>query len=62
MKKFLRIIFLIVIILSALISVRYAIDLYRTKYTPRYLKGNEPLPGMTYHQAPCSPCGNGTNC
>ncbi len=40
MKKFLRIMFLIVIILSALISVRYAIDLYRTKYTPRYLKGN----------------------
>lgn len=40
MKQFLRITFLIVIILSALISVRYAIDLYRTKYTPRYLNGN----------------------
>ncbi len=40
MKKFLRTVFLIVIIFSALISVRYAIDLYRTKYVPRYLKGN----------------------
>ncbi len=40
MKKIIRIVFLIVIIFSALISVRYAIDLYRTKYSPRYLNGN----------------------
>ncbi len=40
MKKLLRTIFMMIIIFSALISVRYAIDLYRTKYVPRYLKGN----------------------
>lgn len=40
MKRFLRIIFLFVILCSALISVRYAVELYRTKYAPRYLKGN----------------------
>ena len=40
MKNCLRILFLIVIICSAAVSVKYAVDLYRTKYTPRYLKGN----------------------
>lgn len=40
MKNFLRILFLTVIVCSALISVSYATELYRTKYTPRYLKGN----------------------
>lgn len=40
MKSFIRILFLIVIICSAVISVRYAVELYRSKYTPRYLKGN----------------------
>ncbi len=40
MKKFLQILFLTVIVCSALISVSYAAELYRTKYTPRYLKGN----------------------
>lgn len=40
MKKFLRIVFLIIIICSAAISVRYAVEIYRTKYAPRYLKGN----------------------
>ena len=37
MKSFIRILFLIVIICSAVISVRYAAELYRNKYTPRYL-------------------------
>lgn len=40
MKYFVRIIFLLIIICCALISVRYAVELYRTKYAPRYLKGN----------------------
>lgn len=40
MKKCMRIIFLIVILFSAFVSVKYAAELYRTKYTPRYLKGN----------------------
>lgn len=40
MKNLLRILFLTVIVCSALISVSYATELYRTKYTPRYLKGN----------------------
>lgn len=40
MKNFLRIIFLLIICCCALISVRYAIEMYRTKYAPRYLKGN----------------------
>ena len=31
---------LLVIICSAVISVRYAVELYRSKYAPRYLKGN----------------------
>lgn len=40
MKKCMRIMFLIVILCSAAVSVKYAVELYRTKYTPRYLKGN----------------------
>jgi hypothetical protein len=40
MKYFIRIIFLLIIVFCALISVRYAVELYRTKYAPRYLKGN----------------------
>lgn len=40
MKKILRFIFLIIILCSALISVRYAVEIYRTKYAPRYIKGN----------------------
>lgn len=40
MKKFLQIMLLLVIICSAAVSVRYAMELYRNKYTPRYLKGN----------------------
>lgn len=40
MKQFLRIVFLLIIICSAVISVHYAAQLYRTKYAPRYLKGN----------------------
>lgn len=38
MKQFLRILFLIVIVCSAAVSVNYAVQLYRTKYTPRYLR------------------------
>ena len=40
MKYFLRIVFLLVIICSALVSVRYAVEMYRSKYATRYLKGN----------------------
>lgn len=40
MKQFLRFVFLMIIICSALISVRYAIALYRDRYAPHYLKGN----------------------
>ena len=40
LKYFLRIVFLLVIVCSALISVRYAVEMYRTKYAPRYLKGD----------------------
>lgn len=40
MKQFLRILLLIVIVCSAVISVRYAVELYRTKYRPRYFNGN----------------------
>lgn len=39
-KTILRCIFLLIIICSEVVSVRYAIEIYRTKYTPRYLKGN----------------------
>ena len=40
MKKIGQILCLAVILCSAVISVHYASQLYRTKYTPRYLKGN----------------------
>jgi len=40
MKNVIRILFLLVIICSAVISVRYAVEMYRDKYAPRYLKGN----------------------
>ncbi|GEM_PF-1985272 len=40
MKKCMRFLFLLVIICSAVVSVGYAAELYRTKYTPRYLNGN----------------------
>ena len=40
MKNVIRVLFLLVIICSAVVSVRYAVELYRNKYTPRYLKGN----------------------
>ena len=40
MKKFIQIMLLLVIVCSAAVSVSYAVELYRTKYTPRYLKGN----------------------
>ena len=40
MKNFCKIMLLLVIICSAAISVHYAVQLYRDKYAPRYLKGN----------------------
>lgn len=40
MKQFLKILLLVVIVCSAVISVRYALELYRTKYRPRYFTGN----------------------
>ena len=40
MKQFLRIVFLLIIICSAAVSINYAVQVYRTKYAPRYLKGN----------------------
>lgn len=40
MKKLFRSLFLIVIIGSAVVSVRYAAALYQTKYAPRYLSGS----------------------
>ena len=40
MKKLLRILFLLVILCSAVLSVSYAVQVYRGKYAPRYLKGN----------------------
>lgn len=38
MKKFLKIVFLLIIICSAAVSVNYAMQVYRTKYAPRYLR------------------------
>ena len=38
MKRFLKIVFLLVIVCSAAISVNYALQVYRTKYAPRYLR------------------------
>jgi len=40
MKGFCKAMLWIIIILSAAVSVHYAAELYRTKYAPRYLKGN----------------------
>ena len=40
MKTFCKILLLTVIVCCAAISVHYAAELYRTKYAPRYLKGN----------------------
>lgn len=40
MKVALRILFLLAIACSAAISVTYAVNLYRERYAPRYLKGN----------------------
>ncbi len=40
MKYVIRILMLIAVIFCVFISVRYAVEMYRTKYAPRYLKGN----------------------
>lgn len=40
MKRLMQCVFLMIIACSAAVSVHYAMELYRTKYTPRYLKGN----------------------
>jgi hypothetical protein len=40
MKMTLRILLLLAIVCSAAVSVKYASDLYHTRYAPRYLKGN----------------------
>jgi hypothetical protein len=40
MKRLMQLVFLMIIACSAAVSVHYAMELYRTKYTPRYLKGN----------------------
>jgi hypothetical protein len=40
MKHLIRILLCIVIACAALYSVRYAVQIYRTKYAPRYLNGN----------------------
>lgn len=39
MKKLMQITLLLIIAVSAVISISYALDLYRTKYVPRYLPG-----------------------
>ena len=39
MKKFVQVMFLVMIACSALLSVQYAVRLYRDKYRPRYLTG-----------------------
>lgn len=39
MKKLIQIMLLVVIACSAVISIQYAVELYRTKYAPRYLSG-----------------------
>ncbi len=40
MKQFVKIVLLVAIFCTAVISVRYAMELYRTKYRPRYFTGN----------------------
>ncbi len=40
MKSVVRYLLLAVIVCSAVISVRYAVELYQTKYAPRYLDGS----------------------
>lgn len=39
MKKLIRFMLLAVIVCSAVVSLRCAMELYRTKYAPRYLAG-----------------------
>lgn len=40
MKQFIRVLFWIAIACAAAVSVRRAVQIYQTKYAPRYLKGN----------------------
>lgn len=40
MKLTIRILFLLVIVCCAAVSVKCAVSLYRDRYAPRYLKGN----------------------
>lgn len=40
MKTVCKLTLWLIIICSAAVSVHYAVQLYRTKYAPRYLKGN----------------------
>jgi hypothetical protein len=40
MKNLIRYTLLLVIVCSAVVSLTYAVELYRTKYAPRYLGGD----------------------
>jgi len=40
MKQFVKFFLLAVILCTAVVSVIYAVQLYRTKYRPRYFNGN----------------------
>lgn len=40
MKRFMKVMLLCLIACTAVISAHYAVQLYRTKYCPRYFNGN----------------------